>query len=228
MSTFVARVLYEVLSRTGLNPALKAADVPDARLVEVVEGPQRLKPGRALDLGCGMGRNSLYLARHGWEALGVDMIDRAIDKARSKAVGAAAHARFLQGDVTRLADLDISDSYDLIIDSGCYKSLSDKQRDSYATGVTRVAAPGALLLIAGCTKLPGTGAGVSELDLRRRFIGWQLHTNALVPIEEIQRHTRIPFPLKAMLNSGRVQIRRFELSRNQATLESGSGMRPGD
>jgi hypothetical protein len=133
------------------------------------------------------------LARHGWEALGIDMIDRAIGKARSKAVGTATPARFLQGDVTRLADLDIGDGYDLIIDSGCYKSLSNKQRDAYATGVTRVAAPEALLLMAGCTKLPGTGAGISERDLRRRFTGWLLHTNALVPIDEIQRHTRVPY-----------------------------------
>jgi SAM-dependent methyltransferase len=228
MSTFIARVLYEVLSRTGLNPALAAADVADTRLVELVEGPQKLESGRALDLGCGAGRNTVYLARHGWEAIGIDMIARAIDKARSKAVGAAAPARFLQGDVTRLADLDIGGGYDLIIDSGCYKSLSGKQRDAYAAGVTRVTAPEALLLMAGCTRLPGTGAGISEQDLRRRFTGWKLRDSALVPIDEIQRHTRIPFPLKAMLKSGRVQIRRFELSRDQAPLESGSGVRPED
>src|SRR5262249_31596161 len=58
------------------------------------------------------------------------LIDRAIDMARSRAVGAAAPSRFLQGDVTRLADLDIGDDYGPIIDSGCYKSLSDKQRDA--------------------------------------------------------------------------------------------------
>jgi hypothetical protein len=35
----------------------------------------------------------------------------------------------------------------------------------------------------------------------------------VVAIEEIMRHTRIPLPLKAGLQSGRLQIRRFELSR---------------
>ncbi|MGH3555911.1 MAG: hypothetical protein ACRDT5_25620, partial [Mycobacterium sp.] len=55
--------------------------------------------------------------------------------------------------------------------------------------------------------------GISEKDLRRRFPGWELRLSAAVPVSEIQRHTRIPFPLKAALNSGRLQILRFELTR---------------
>jgi SAM-dependent methyltransferase len=212
MNRRVVRLLYEVLSRIGLNPSLRAADVPDGWLVELVEGEQGLQPGRALDLGCGAGRNTRYLARHGWDVIGIDMLGRAIEQARSQEVGEAASARFLQGDVTRLGDLEIGDGYHLINDSGCYYGLSDSQRDAYATGATRVAAPGALLLMAGCTKVPGTGIGISEEDLRRRFPGWEIRTSALVPVEEITHHTRIPIPLKAALKCG-VKFRRFELSR---------------
>jgi hypothetical protein len=87
------------------------------------------------------------------------MIGRAIDTARSRAVGDAANARFLQGDVARLDDLDIGEGYTLINDSGCYYGLDANQRDAYAEGVTRIAAPEALLLMAGCTKIPGIVAG---------------------------------------------------------------------
>jgi SAM-dependent methyltransferase len=212
MNQRVVRLLYEVLSRIGLNPSLKAADIPDGWLVEHVEGEQRLQPGRALDLGCGAGRNTRYLARHGWDVIGIDMIGRAIETARSQAVGDAASARFLQGDVTRLGDLDLGEGYHLINDSGCYYGLSDSQRDAYATGVTSIAAPGALLLMAGCTKVPGTGIGISDEDLRHRFPGWEIRTSALVPVDEITRHTQIPLPLKAALKSG-VKFRRYELSR---------------
>ena len=213
MNPRALRVVYEVLAATGLNPALAAADVPDTRLMELVEGANPLPPGRALDLGCGTGRNTLYLARCGWSAVGIDMLDRAIDKARSLAVGAAASARFIRGDVTRLADLGIGDGYTLIVDSGCYYGLSGHQRDAFAAGITRVAAPEALLLMAGFTKIPGVGGGIGDDDLRRRFGDWQIDVDAAVSVDEIMRHTRIPFPLKAGLRSGRLEIRRFELSR---------------
>jgi SAM-dependent methyltransferase len=207
------KVVYEAASRLGLNPSLKAADVADEWLIDVVEGPDRREPARALDLGCGGGRNTRYLARHGWDAIGIDMLTAAVDKARSAAVGPAASARFLQGDVTRLEDLDIGDGYSLINDSGCYYGLADNQRDAYAAGVTRVAAPGALLLMAGFTKIPGLIPGISEEDLRRRFLGWRLETSAVVTVNVIERHTRIPFPLRAAMNSGRLRILRFELTR---------------
>jgi SAM-dependent methyltransferase len=213
MNPRALRVLYEVLAAAGLNPALAAADVPDSRVVELVEGAAPLRPGRALDLGCGTGRNTLYLARHRWYAVGIDMLGRAIDKARSRAVGAAASARFIHGDVTKLTDLGIGDGYNLIIDSGCYYGLSGHQREAYAAGVTRVAAKEALLLMAGFTRIPGVGAGIGEDDLRRRFDGWHVHTNVAVSADEIMRHTRIPFPLRAGLRSGRLEIRRFELAR---------------
>jgi SAM-dependent methyltransferase len=213
MNPRALRVLYEVLAAAGLNPALRAADVPDSRLVELVEGATPLQPGRALDLGCGTGRNTVYLARHNWNAVGIDMLGRAIDEARSRAVGAAASAKFIQGDVTELRGLGIGDGYNLIVDSGCYYGLSGDQRDAYAAGVTEVAAAGALLLMAGFTKIPGVGAGIGEDDLRRRFDGWRVQANVPVSAEEIMRHTRVPFPLKAGLRSGRLEIRRFELTR---------------
>jgi SAM-dependent methyltransferase len=213
MNFHALRMLYEVLSRVGANPSLAAADVPDGWLVDHVEGEHRLPPGRALDLGCGAGRNTLYLVRRGWDATGIDMVSRAIDKARSKAVGDAAKACFLQGDVTKLGDLDIGDGYTLINDSGCFYGIPEARRDAYAAGVTQVAAPDALLLMAGCTKVPGLIPGISEEDLRRRFSGWELRSSAVVPIEQIMRHTRIPFPMKAGLRSGRLRILQFELSK---------------
>jgi SAM-dependent methyltransferase len=211
MNAHVLRFLYEALTRLGLNPSLSPADVPDTWLVELVES--RLKPGRALDLGCGGGRNTRYLARQGWDATGIDLLGSAIEKARSHGLGDAAKARFLQGDVTKLAELDLGDAFDLINDSGCYYGLPENRRDSYAAGVTQAATPNALLLMAGFTKIPGLIPGISEMDLRRHFPGWELRTSAVVPIEEITRHTRIPFPLKAGMQRGRLEILRFELSK---------------
>jgi SAM-dependent methyltransferase len=108
MNQRALRVLYRVLTAAGLNPARAAADVPDTWLVQLTEGAEALQPGRALDLGCGAGRNALYLASHSWDAVGIDMVGRVIDNASSPAVGAAASAPFIHGDATRLADLGIA------------------------------------------------------------------------------------------------------------------------
>ena len=55
---------------------------PDAFLVAQFAD---LTPGRALDLGCGAGVHVLWLAQHGWRALGVDWAKTAIQQARAKA-----------------------------------------------------------------------------------------------------------------------------------------------
>ena len=57
---------------------------PNAFLVSVVEGR---KPGRALDVGMGEGRNALYLAKLGWEVTGFDPADKAVALARERAQG---------------------------------------------------------------------------------------------------------------------------------------------
>ena len=43
-----------------------------------------MEPGRALDLGCGTGTNAIWLAQHGWTAVGVDFSALAIESARRK------------------------------------------------------------------------------------------------------------------------------------------------
>ena len=76
------RVVGNVVYRAGLGP--RPSDVPDHRLVEVVEGPDQLTPGRALDLGSGTGRNAIYLAGHGWDTVGVEMAGYAVEVARRR------------------------------------------------------------------------------------------------------------------------------------------------
>jgi methylase of polypeptide subunit release factors len=53
--------------------------------VALVEGPAAPPPGRALDLGCGTGMDSVYLALHGWDVTGVDQVPRAMALAHHRA-----------------------------------------------------------------------------------------------------------------------------------------------
>src|SRR3954447_4873017 len=78
--------------------------VPPADLVEVIEGPMALAPARALDLGCGTGTDSIYLAQRGWDITGVDMVPEPLAIARRKAAARGVLANFVHGDVTRLGE----------------------------------------------------------------------------------------------------------------------------
>lgn len=55
---------------------------PNAFLVESV---RNRKPGRALDVGMGQGRNALFLARQGWQVTGFDSADEGIRQAKAEA-----------------------------------------------------------------------------------------------------------------------------------------------
>lgn len=73
---------------------------------------EQMPPGRALDLGCGDGTNSIMLARHGWAVTGIDISGQAIRKARAAAEEAGADARFVHAD---MLEWEPDGQYDLVI-----------------------------------------------------------------------------------------------------------------
>ncbi|MGA7835285.1 MAG: methyltransferase domain-containing protein [Acidimicrobiales bacterium] len=87
---------------------------PNATLVDVVRD---LVPGRALDLGCGEGGDSIWLAERGWRVTGVDVSATAIDRARAEALrrGVGEKITWIVGDLSTWTP---SDSYELV--SACF------------------------------------------------------------------------------------------------------------
>jgi SAM-dependent methyltransferase len=202
------RAAGEAAYRLGLGP--RPSDVPDHTLVELVEGPGRLAPGRALDLGCGTGRNALYLARRGWETVGVDMVGYAVEVARRKAAAQSLSIQLLQGDVTRLSELGVGTGFALLMDGGCYHMIPADRRDAYAQSVTRVAAPGAHLIMVGFSRTLG---GRHPEYLLARLPGWSLVRLDRVPGEQMSQYVSGPAPLRAALKAGAFHPLRYELQR---------------
>jgi SAM-dependent methyltransferase len=139
-------------------------------LQDLVEGDGALGPGAALDLGCGTGDSSIYLAKNGWRVTGVDFVARAVDKARAKAEANKVAVNFVRADVTRLSSEGIGSTFGLIVDNGCLHGMSADDRDAYVREVTAVAAPDARLLLVEF--IPGGTYGVPGIDpdeVKRRF-----------------------------------------------------------
>ena len=138
---------------------------------EVVEliGGEVLPPGRALDLGCGTGTNCMYLARHGWEVVGVDFSILAIRRARRKARRAGVDCQFYRDDVTDLAFL--TDPFDLALDIGCLHSLPPEEWERYAAEVARLVRLGDLYLLYAFTPRPSQSPtrGLAPQEVRSLF-----------------------------------------------------------
>jgi SAM-dependent methyltransferase len=164
---------------------------PAAALVAIAEGPSALSPGRALDLGCGTGTDSVYLARHGWDVTGVDLVPRALALARRRAAAAGVAVRFVLGDVTGLRELGVGGGYALLLDFGCFHTLPAARRAAYVASVSAAAAPGATFLLYGFARPPRLApmaAGLTPEEVRRRFVGpgWALDGAEPVPTDALR------------------------------------------
>ncbi|MFQ5398381.1 MAG: class I SAM-dependent methyltransferase [Anaerolineae bacterium] len=114
---------------------------------EVIELVDELTPGRALDLGCGYGRASIYLAQQGWQVDGVDFVPEAIAEAavRAKNASVADNIHFHLSSVSKLHFLE--GPYDLALDVGCLHGLAESERGPYRDGLRRLLAPGGIYLL---------------------------------------------------------------------------------
>lgn len=105
---------------------------------ELMDLAARLEPGRALDLGSGYGRTSLYLAARGWRVEGVDFVPQAVAEshARAQIAGVSARLRFHLHDVTELSFLE--PAFDLAVDIGCMHSFALDELVRYRDGLRRL------------------------------------------------------------------------------------------
>lgn len=166
---------YRVLYRVGFTPWDQ--DHVPAELSALVEGPDALAPGHALDVGCGTGTQAVYLAEHSWQVTAVDAVERALKRARRRAEQRRVEVRWVAGDVASLSTLGLGDEYSMVHDRGCFHDLSPAARNGYVRGVSELAAPGTtLLLLAFARRERGIGpSGASEEEIQRRFdADWEL------------------------------------------------------
>jgi SAM-dependent methyltransferase len=175
------RFVYRTAYRIGFTPWDRGVPAPE--LTGLLEGPSALPPGRALDIGCGAGVNSIYLAQHGWAVTGVDLVPEALAAARRRAETAGVTPTFLLGDVTRLEELGLDGDFTLLVDVGCFHTLPSDQRDAYVAGVSAVASSASTFVLYGFGRgrFAPMEAGVTPDEVRERFHGWEVVEAQRVP-----------------------------------------------
>lgn len=186
----MSMAFYRVAYRVGFTPWEGASEQgPVARQMTAWfdrEQEGREPPyGKALDIGCGTGRDSVELARRGWEVTGIDMIPKAVDAARARAQAAGVDAQFIQGDVSALQAQGVGTGFRLLLDGGTIHGLKDEQRKATALELAAVAAPEAVLLIfAFSPRRRGPAPhGMSRDDIETTFPQWTVTDEEPVDVD---------------------------------------------
>lgn len=133
---------------------------------------------RVLEVGCGTGELSLFLARHGHDVLGIDFARSAIEQARAKARWRRVNAHFLVWDALKLPALGVR--VDTVLDSAMLHCLGEGERVRFVDGLATVLEPGGsyYLLCDARPAGPGyyRGASLSRAEIDELFAGseWEL------------------------------------------------------
>src|SRR5215212_8494889 len=110
-------------------------DAPPKILVSAVAAVGR---GRALDVGCGAGVFSVWLAEQGMDVTGLDLFPEAIAMGEARAKEHGVQVRFIAGD---LFTFEPAQPFDLVFDSGCLHALVGGSVDAYKRQLLRWLAP---------------------------------------------------------------------------------------
>ncbi|HUT52778.1 MAG TPA: class I SAM-dependent methyltransferase [bacterium] len=125
--------------KEGYQERYKSGNTPwdvgqaDFNLVEVVT--QRPVLGcKVLDVGCGTGDNSIWLARNGFQVIGTDTSDIALAKAKEKAASAKVSCEFVLVDF--IENKVAGAPFGFVFDRGCFHSFSsENERSKFAQNV---------------------------------------------------------------------------------------------
>lgn len=196
-------LFYRIAHLIGFRP-WERDQLQRAELISALfdrEEKERTPPfGRALDLGCGTGRQSVALAARGWQVTGIDLVPKALQIARKRARNSGVEIQFISGDVTALRAAGVGDGFRFFLDFGCFHGLTDGQREAFGREVVATASVGATMIMFAFP--PGKRGplprGASAVDIASALPGW-----------EIIAQDEVPSPLPGPLQHGSPRLYRL-------------------
>ena len=111
---------------------------PPKELVELIK-KGKIKPCKVLDVGCGEGFYSIYLAKKGFEVVGIDISEKAIKYAKQNAKNSGVKIKFLVMDVVDLRKLD--EKFDFILEWALLHSIMTEKRKEYLQNIKDILNP---------------------------------------------------------------------------------------
>ncbi|MEU1616811.1 class I SAM-dependent methyltransferase [Streptomyces sp. NPDC005722] len=112
-----------------------------------------LKPGTALDLGCGEGADAVWLARQGWRVTAVDISRVALERAARHAEAEGIPDGLIDWQRHDLGETFPGGTYDLV-SAQFLHSPHDMPRERILRAAAAAVAPGGVLLVVGHAGFP--------------------------------------------------------------------------
>lgn len=129
-----------------------------------------------LDVGCGIGDNSLYIARHARKAVvtACDLVERALDVVRQKAAGTGLPMECLQQDLIAPLQGELQGrQFDVVLDANVFHCFAPgPDRDAYVANLARLVKPGGQLIMLVFSDKQGGSRGpvrISQADIHASF-----------------------------------------------------------
>jgi len=176
-------------------------ETPPQLLVELVDSG-KVKPSKAIDLGCGTGNYAIYLACRGFDATGIDYSPTAIKIAKQNAERKGAKCNFFVADV--ITELNkINQTWDFAYDWGLLHHIFPEQRQKYLENVHRILNPkGKYLSVCFSEKDAGfTGSG----KYRKTKLGTILYFSSEHELRELFETYFVIIDLRTVQISGKFE-----------------------
>jgi cyclopropane fatty-acyl-phospholipid synthase-like methyltransferase len=182
-----------------LNKIPWNSEVPPAELVELVESG-RVRPCRAVDIGCGAGNYAIYLAAHGFDVTGIDISPAAIKIATEKVLQQNIRCRFIVADL--IGDLhEVRDRFDFAFDWEFLHHIFPDDRTTYMNNVSKFLNRGALYLSVSFSETDPQFGGTGKF--RTTPIGTTLYFSSESELQDLISPVFIIHELKTIEVSGR-------------------------
>jgi SAM-dependent methyltransferase len=164
----------------GFHPWEDAATDPAfietfSELIDREEQGREPPYGRALDLGTGSGIWGIELAGRGWQVTGVDIVEKALERARERVRKAGVDLQLVNTDVTELEGAGIGSGFRLVLDTGTFHDLDATRREAMGRSVDAIAAPDAtVILLVWPKRRRPLIRGASQDEVHAAFPGWEV------------------------------------------------------
>ena len=131
--------------------------------------------GTALDLGTGSGIWGIELAKRGWQVTGIDIVEKALERARERAQRAGVNMQLVNGDVTALRNAGISTGFRLVLDTGTFHDFDVARQQAMGREIEAVAGAGAaVLLLVWPKRMRPLIRGATRDEIEAAFPGWRI------------------------------------------------------